>query len=422
MKPLTYTDTPDASSHPGMTFRMFVLFVATIMAMNAISIDSMLPALPEIGRTLGIAEANDTQWVITAYLLGFGGAQIIYGPLADRFGRKPILLAGIAIYAAGSLWAAFTTSLEAMMFARVVQGIGAAATRVLAVTIVRDCYSGATMARVMSLTFIVFLAAPIIAPSLGQLVMLFVSWHWIFGLLAIYGVWAFVWGARKLPETLHEKDRMPLSVGAVGHALWLTLTTRVTIFYTLAVTLIFGALFGFINSIQQVFEQTFNAADIFPAIFAGIAAFMALSSFVNSRVVERLGTRLVSHTALIGFTGFAAIHMISAYFGHESIWSFSLVQGGQMFCFGLIVSNFNSMAMEPMGHIAGTASSVQGFISTTGGALLGFLVGQQFDGTTLPLGTGFFVFAALAIVCVLLAERGRMFRRVSRPSPGPQAQ
>jgi DHA1 family bicyclomycin/chloramphenicol resistance-like MFS transporter len=413
MKPLSYSDTPDASAHPGMTFRMFVLFVASIMAMNAISIDSMLPALPEIGRDLGITEANQTQWVLTAYLLGFGGAQIIYGPLADRFGRKPVLLFGIALYAAASLWAAFTTSLDAMLAARVVQGIGAAATRVLAVTIVRDCYSGATMARVMSLTFIVFLAAPIVAPSLGQAVMLFVSWHWIFGLLAVYGLWSFVWGFQKLPETLHPNDRMPLSAKAVGSALWLTLTTRVTIFYTLAVTLIFGALFGFINSIQQVFETTFNAANIFPAIFAAIAAFMAVSSFVNSRVVERLGTRFVSHTALIGFTGFAAIHMISAYLGHENIWSFSLVQGGQMFCFGLIVSNFNSMAMEPMGHIAGTASSVQGFLSTTGGALLGFIVGQQFDGTTLPLGTGFFIFAALAIVCALIAEKGRLFQRVT---------
>jgi MFS transporter, DHA1 family, multidrug resistance protein len=412
MKPLSYSSVPDRSAHPGMTFRMFVLFIAAIMAMNAVSIDSMLPALPEIGRELGVTEANEAQWIITAYLLGFGGAQIIYGPLADRFGRKPVLLFGIGVYALASLWAGFTTSLDAMLTARVMQGIGAAATRVLAVTIVRDCYSGATMARVMSLTFIVFLAAPIIAPSIGQAIMLFVSWHWIFGLLAIYGVWTLIWGWQRLPETLHPEDRLPLSARAVGHALWLTLTTRVTIFYILAVTLIFGALFGFINSVQQIFDQAFDAANIFPAIFAAIAGFMAVSSFVNSRVVEKLGTRLVSHTALIGFTLFAALHMITAYIGHENIWSFSLIQGGQMFCFGLIVSNFNSMAMEPMGHIAGTASSVQGFLSTTGGALLGFFVGQQFDGTTFPLGLGFFTFAALAIVCVLLAEKGRMFQRV----------
>lgn len=416
MKPAIYSEGP--SSHPGLSFRMFVLFVAAIMAMNAVSIDSMLPALPQIGASLGITEANQTQWVLTAYLLGFGGAQIVYGPLADRFGRKPVLLFGIALYTAASLWAALSTSFETMMAARVIQGVGAAATRVLAVTIVRDCYSGATMARVMSLTFIVFLAAPIIAPSLGQAVMLFVSWHWIFGLLAIYGVWTLIWGYFRLPETLHPEDRMPLSARAVGHALWLTLTTRQTIGYTLAVTVLFGALFGFINSVQQIFDTTFDAVDYFPAIFAAIAAFMAVSSFVNSRIVERLGTRKVSHAALFGFTAFAALHAVTAWFGHESIWSFSLVQAGMMFFFGLLVSNFNSMAMEPMGHIAGTASSVQGFISTTGGALLGFLVGQQFDGTTLPLGIGFTVFSCLAILCALFAEKGRLFgpqRRVPQP-------
>jgi DHA1 family bicyclomycin/chloramphenicol resistance-like MFS transporter len=402
----------DASCHPGMTFRSFVLFVAAIMAMNAISIDSMLPALPEIGASLGISESNQVQWVITAYLLGFGGAQIVYGTLADRFGRKPVLMVGIAIYAAASLWAALSHSLEAMMMARVLQGVGAAATRVLAVTIVRDCYSGATMARVMSLTFIVFLAAPIIAPSLGQVVVLFVSWHWIFGLLAIYGVAAFIWGWRKLPETLHPEDRIPISVKAVAGAFLLTLTTRIAIGYTLAVTLIFGVLFGFINSAQQVFAETFDAAHLFTSIFAAIAAFMAVSSFVNSRVVERLGPRVVSHTALFGFTVCAALHALTAWLGVETLLTFSLVQACLMFFFGLIVSNFNSLAMGPMGHIAGTASSVQGFISTTGGALLGFALGQQFDGTTVPLGIGFTVLALLSIGCVLFAEQGRLFGRV----------
>lgn len=415
MKPLAYsTDATGPALHPGMTFREFVLFVAAIMAMNAVSIDSMLPALPEIGASLGIGGSNDVQWVLTAYLLGFGGAQVIYGTLADRFGRKPVLLFGIALYAAAGVWAAMSTSLEAMMAARVLQGIGAAATRVLAVSMVRDCYSGPTMARVMSLVFIVFLAAPIIAPSLGQIIVLFVSWHWIFGFLVLYGLLTLAWGYRRLPETLHPENRMPISVRAVGHAFKAVVTTRRSIGYALAVTLLMGALFGFINSAQQIFAETFNAAHLFTAIFAAIAAFMAVSNFLNARVVERLGPRVVSHVALFGFTIFAAAHMLSALAGYESLLIFSLLQGGLMFCFGLLVSNFNSLAMEPMGHIAGTAASVQGFISTTGGALLGFAVGQQFDGTTAPLGVGFTVFSVLAIGCVLFAERGRLFGRAPK--------
>ena len=274
MKPATYSSGP--TPHEGLTFRTFVLFVASIMAMNAVSIDSMLPALPDIATALGITEANEVQWVITAYLLGFGGAQIVYGPLADRYGRKPVLLIGIAIYTAASVWATFSTSLETMMAARVIQGVGAAGTRVLAVTIVRDCYSGATMARVMSLVFIVFLAAPVVAPSLGQAIIAFVSWHWIFGLLVLYGLATLIWGYARLPETLHPEDRIPLSAKAVGHALWLTLTTRITIGYTLAVTFVFGARFGFSNSVQPIFDQTFHAANLFPIIFAAIAGFMAV--------------------------------------------------------------------------------------------------------------------------------------------------
>lgn len=416
MKPTPYSSSgtqPETVPHPGMSFRIFVVFVASLMAMNAVSIDSMLPALPDIGESFGIAGSNEVQWVLTAYLLGFGASQIVYGPLADRFGRKPVLLTGIAIYTAACIWAAISTSMEAMLAARVIQGIGAGATRVLAVAIVRDCYSGSTMARVMSLTFIVFLAAPIIAPSIGQVIILFVSWHWIFTFLALYGLATIIWGARSLPETLHPQDRIPLSFGAVARAFLLTLTTRISIGYALAVTLLMGGLFSFINSSQQIFDVTFGSAHLFTTVFAAIAAFMILSNLLNSRIVVQLGPRIVGHVALIGFTLFGLGHLLAAWSGYETLLVFSLLQGGLMFCFGLMVSNFNALAMQPMGHIAGTASSVQGFISTTGGALLGFYVGQHFDGTTMPLGMGYAAFGLLAIVCVLYAEKGRLFGRLT---------
>ena len=398
------------SRHPGLTFRAFVITVAALMAMNALSIDSMLPALPQIGQTLGITLDNDRQWVVTAYLLGFGGAQIIYGPLSDRFGRKSVLLVGIAIYALASLFATFAGSFTLMIAARVLQGVGAAATRVLAISIVRDCYSGRPMARIMSLTFIVFLAAPIIAPSLGQAILLVAPWPVIFALLAVFGVFMLVWTALKLPETLNAEDRLPIEFHRVAQAFRLALTTRSSVGYMLASTLVMGGLFGFINSVQQIFADVLKQPQWFTTVFACVAFFMAVAALLNSRVVLRFGMHVVSHLALLGFIFCAVLHCAVAISGHESIWTFAVFQAGIFFFFGLVVSNFNTIAMEPLGHVAGTASSVQGFVTTFGGALIGFFIGQHFNGTVVPLTLGFAVTGSLAFLTIFIAENGRMFR------------
>jgi len=395
--------------HPGMGFREFVAFIAGLMATNAIAIDSMLPALPEIGQSLAIDTANHTQLVITAYLLGFGGAQLIYGTLADRFGRRKVLLFGLALYTIASVGALFAGSLEVMLAARAVQGVGSAATRILAITIVRDCYSGSHMARVMSLAFLVFLSVPILAPSIGQAIMLVAPWRAIFLMLCLVGAILFFWTLTRLPETLHPEDRSPISLGAVAHAFGLIVRSRVTVGYVLAMTMVMGGLFGFINSAQQVFADAFKSAELFTLIFAMIAVFMAASSLLNARVVEKLGMRRVSHAALFGYCAVTLVHAAVVLAGAENIWTFSALQGAMMFFFGLMVSNFNSMAMEPVGHIAGTASSVLGFVSTAGGALLGFALGQHFDGTTLPLTMGFVMLSLAAVAFVLIAERGRLF-------------
>lgn len=395
--------------HPGMGFREFVAFIAGLMATNAIAIDSMLPALPEIGESLQIDTANHTQLVITAYLLGFGGAQLLYGTAADRFGRRKVLLFGLALYTIASIGALFAGSLEVMLAARALQGVGSAATRILAITIVRDCYSGSHMARVMSLAFLVFLSVPILAPSVGQAIMLVAPWRAIFLMLCLLGGILFVWTLTRLPETLHPEDRSPISLGAVTHAFDLIVHSRVTVGYVLAMTMVMGGLFGFINSAQQVFADAFDAEELFTLIFAMIAVFMAASSLLNARVVEKLGMRRVSHAALFGYCAVTVVHAAVVLADAENIWTFSALQGAMMFFFGLMVSNFNSMAMEPVGHIAGTASSVLGFVSTAGGALLGFALGQHFDGTTLPLTMGFVMLSLAAVAFVLIAERGRLF-------------
>jgi DHA1 family bicyclomycin/chloramphenicol resistance-like MFS transporter len=410
---------PSAAGTPafkGPGFPEFVALIAMMMALNALAIDMMLPALPAIGDALGVVTENSRQWVITAYLLGFGGAQIIYGPLADRYGRKPVLMAGLSLYVLFSVLAALAPSFELLIAARVATGLGAAALRVLAVSIVRDRYSGRTMARVMSLSFLVFLGVPILAPALGQLVLTVAPWPWIFGVLAAAGSAFMVWALIRLPETLHPENRMPIRIGRIAAAFHEAVTHRQAIGYTLAMTCITGALFGFINSSQQIFFDVFNQPGLFTTVFAAIAGSIAVASLLNARLVERLGSRLISHTALLGFIVMSAIHAAVALSGHETIWSFAVLQGLTMFCFGLIAGNFGAMAMEPMGHIAGTASSAQGFISTTVGASLGFLIGQQFNGSAAPMTVGFVTLGLAALACVLFAERGRLFKARNRPT------
>jgi len=399
-------------------FVEFVCLIALMMALNALAIDSMLPALPHIGDDLGVANANSRQWVVTAYLLGFGGAQLIYGPLADRFGRKPVLLVGVGLYVVFSLLATLAPTFDMLILARIGQGLGSACTRVLAVSIVRDRFEGRTMARVMSFSFLVFLGVPILAPSIGQMIMLVGPWRWIFAGLGLVGVGLIVWASLRLPETLKPEDRLPIQMRRLASAYRVAVTDRTAVGYTLAMTAITGALFGFINSSQQIFADVFDAEAAFPAIFALIAGGIAVASLVNARLVVKLGSRRISHTALIGFTAISAIHAAVAIGGHESIWTFAVLQTLTMFCFGLIAGNFGAMAMETMGHIAGTAASIQGFVSTIVGSLLGFAVGQQFNGTTVPMAAGFTVFGLIALVCVLFAERGRLFRAHHLPPVG----
>ena len=237
-------------------------------------------------------------------------------------------------------------------------------------------------------------------------------------MLALAGGAFMLWAGIRLPETLHPQDRMPIEVGRIAAAFREAVTNRQSIGYTLAMTAITGALFGFINSSQQIFFDVFKAPELFTTVFALVAGGIAVASLLNASLVEKLGSRLISHAALLGFIAMAAVHAAVTLTGHETIWTFGVLQGLTMFCFGLIAGNFGSMAMEPMGHIAGTASSAQGFISTTFGSLLGFLIGQQFNGSVAPMALGFTGLGLTALVFVLIAEQGRLFR-ARNPEPAP---
>lgn len=405
---------PDQSSPPAppaLGFREFVALVASMMAMTALSIDAMLPALPAIGAALGIVDPNDRQWVVSAFMLGFGAAQILHGPLSDRFGRRPVLFASLAAGVMFNLVAAVAESFPVLVAARVAGGMATASSRVLAVSIVRDCFAGAQMARVMSLATIVFLAAPVLAPAIGQAILLIAPWPWIFVFLAAVGAGVLGWAMLRLPETLPRERRLPLSLGRLALGFRTVLTNRTAIGYTVAATLLQGSLFGFILSVQQIFEQTFAAPALLAPLFAAVAGTMAVAAFLNSRIVVGLGPRWVSHRALVAYLACAALHLAISLAGHETLASFAVLQAAMMGSFALASANFSALAMEPMGRLAGTASSVQGLIQTVGGALIGVMIGQSFDGSTVPLYAGATLCALTALGVIGAADRRLLFAR-----------
>ncbi|WP_340107719.1 multidrug effflux MFS transporter [Pikeienuella sp. HZG-20] len=388
-----------------------ITLVASLMALNAAAIDIFIPALQNIGEALGVDAENQRQFVITSYLAGFGAAQLIYGPLADRFGRRPVLFFGLGLYALGALAAVFSPTFGALLALRAVQGVGAAATRVIAVTVVRDCFGGRRMASVMSLVMMIFMAIPVIAPNIGQLIMLFGTWREISFVVALFGVAVLVWSALRLPETLHPEDRRPLTVRHTAMAFRLVLSNRVAFGYTAATATIFGVLFAFINQAEQLYTEVYGIGPEFTLYFSGVAVLMSAASFLNSRLVGRFGMRRLAHGALIGFCLLSGFHLALAWMagGATPFWLFYVLITPTFCLFGFIGTNFNALAMDPLGHVAGTASSVLGFGQTLGGGFIGAIIGYAYDGTIIPLFAGFFILSLCSLMLVAIAERGRLF-------------
>lgn len=390
----------------------FIALIAAIMAINALAVDIMLPGLPQISASLGVHSENHVQFVITAYLLGFGVSQLFYGPLSDRFGRRLPLFGGLAIYVVAALGSAFVTDFTTLIILRVLQGLGAAATRVIAVSVVRDKFSGRQMAEVMSLVMMVFMILPVVAPATGQLIMLFGEWHLIFMFMAIMALVVGLWAFLRLPETLPVSHRRPLTMKSTLGGFVIVLTNRVALFYMLGTSFILGALFGYINSAQQIFVGIYQLGTLFPLAFAAVAMTLALASFLNSRLVGRFGMRRISQTMLLVFTSFSLLWMVLSIVmdGPIPFAVRMIIYMTIMLSFSLVTANFNALAMEPLGEVAGTASSVLGFAQTVIGAALGAVIGQAFDGTTTPVATGYCVLGFVALACVLIAERRRLFR------------
>jgi len=387
----------------------FIALIAALMALNSLAIDVMLPALPAMGEALRVMHENERQYVLTAYLVGFGIAQLFFGPLSDRFGRRPPLMVGLAIYISAAALAVIAPNFFTLLILRFVQGVGAAATRVVGQSAVRDRFSGRAMGEVMSLIFMVFMVIPVIAPAIGQVLLFSGHWELIFlfmaALAAVVALWAFL----RLKESLALEARRPLHPRVVAQGFALVFSNRSALFYGVSSIFVMGALFGFIGTAQQIYVDIYGLGAWFPVAFAAVAGLMSVSSFVNSRIVGRFGMRRVTHTALLSFAVLSGIWLTLAMYDMLPFPAFMVVFALTMFSFGMVGSNTQALAMEPLGAVAGTASSVFGFMQTAGGAAIGAFIGAHYNGTVVPTAAGYFILALVGIGCILIAEKGKLF-------------
>ena len=399
--------------------RELTVMMASLMALNALAIDAMLPAFPAMVRGLGLTDPNQIQYVISTFLAGTGIGALIYGPLSDRYGRKPILLIATVGAAVFSLACSIAPDFEIMLAMRFAHGLLAAAMGVLVVSVIRDQFEGDAMARRMSTIFLIFMIVPIVAPTIGQLVLLFAGWRVIFDLMALMAVAAAIWVYLRLPETLAPENVIPIEPHALARAWKIVVLNRNSAGYMIGAGIVQGALFGYLNSSQQLFDKVFGAADFFTVGFAIIAVGIAVSNFTNSRIVERFGARRVSQTALLTFIALGALQLFAARFTPTSLPIFLVLLTANMAMIGFIGSNFSSIAMTPFGHVAGAASSFQTFVRTVLAASLGAIIGQQFDGTVYPVAFGFLGCGIVALGLVLWCEKGKLFTRPGTTQPLP---
>ncbi|QCP85571.1 MFS transporter [Cereibacter sphaeroides] len=382
----------------------FIGMIAMLFATVAFSIDSMLPALPQIAAELSPDAPNRAQLILTSFILGMGIGTIFAGPLSDRFGRKKVIMGGAVLYCLAALCAWAAPTLEFMLLARVAGGLGAAAPRVVSLALVRDVYRGREMARIMSFAMLIFTLVPAVAPLLGTVVIEALGWRGIFLSFLAFSAVSILWVSVRQPETLPPETRRPFSVEGLVSAFREVLSHRVILTAIGVQTLVFGALFGTLSSTQQIFDTTWGRAESFPLWFAAIALMAGSASLVNAALVMRLGMRFLVTVALgvqflvsLGMLGMNAADLWPAALAFPAYVAWTT---GVFFTAGLTLGNLNALAMEPVGHIAGMAASVIGSIATVLAVCLAAPLGLAFDGTPVPLMLGVACFAGLGYLLI----------------------
>ena len=391
--------------------------MAMLQALQALAIDGMLPALGVMSHDLGVSDPNQRQLVVGIFLIFAGLGALFPGLLADRFGRRPVLLLCLGGYIGITAACALVTNFTLLLVLRAALGVASAGLSVLPSAIIRDRYEGDRMARLQSMVGMVFMVVPMIAPTMGQAVLLVAGWRWIFGVMALLGLAVTLWTWARLPETMRPEHRQSIQLRPVIRNMGIIITNRAAFGYVFGMALIQGALFGYINSSQQLVAEHFGAGARFPLIFGGMALIMACTSFTNSRIVVRFGARRVSHSALLIYIAASLTQLALASTGGETLWAFVPAMTVNMCLMGFIGSNFGSISLQPFAANAGSAASAQAFIRMVLASSLGSLVGQAYDGSARPLAMALVTAGIVALGLVLYTEDGRLFRRLNPPPP-----
>ena len=390
-----------------------IALMAALMALGALAIDAILPAIAVISADLGVFELSSQQLIITVVFVGMALGLLVFGPLSDTYGRRPIMFVGLVIYIVGSLCSMLSESFTLMIAGRFAQGVGASCCRIITTTIIRDQFSGKAMGQVLSLVMIIFILVPAIAPSLGQLILMVAHWRVVFGLFVVLAIGGSIWFGLRQPETLTEKYRRAFSLRVLKDGALEALTTWSSLCYTLAAGATFGAFIGYLSGSQQILQVLYETGEAFPFYFGSLALAIGISSFLNSKLVMKFDMVKLCGFSLVMVTSFSLIFLLYQWGLNEKpgLRSLLIYLGGCFFFLGTLLANFNALALEPLGHIAGVANSVFGSLQTLLSILLGTFIGFAYDDSVFPLTLGFLLCSLLALVFLTIAVRTAAVRR-----------
>jgi MFS transporter, DHA1 family, multidrug resistance protein len=392
------------ASGPG--FAEFITLTAIMMSLVALSIDTMLPALSAIGMDLGVTSKNTSQLIISIFFLGMASGQLLYGPISDSNGRKPAIYLGYGLFIIGCILSLSATSFPLMLAGRFLQGFGTAGPRIVSIAIVRDQYEGSSMARVMSFVMTVFILVPIVAPAIGQGILLFSGWRAIFGTFLALGLLSLVWFAFRQPETLKQENRIPFSFKRMTATVRTILDNRSALGYSITAGLVSGFFLGYLNSAQQIFQEEYALAERFPLFFAALALSIGGASFFNARLLLHHTMQSLSTRALLTISGMSAsfLLLILLQENHPPLWQLMLYLFLTFFSTGILFGNLNALAMETLGSIAGIGAGIAGSLSTFISLIAGTVIGQSYNGTVLPLTAGFLLLSVASLWMMRWAE------------------